>query len=89
MTEIKRLYIKRLCELGVAKSEHTICLREALAGAIPDLMAVRNKFGKWSLGLDESIFEAMKNMKRLGRFHLQKVTKQNSSGERKPLWEHR
>ena len=46
MTEINRLYKKRLCELGVAKSEHTICLREALAGAIPDLMAVRNKFGK-------------------------------------------
>ena len=23
-------------------------------------MAVRNKFGKWSLGFDESIFEAMK-----------------------------
>ena len=46
MTEINRLYMKRLGELGVAKSEHMICLREALAGAIPDLMAVRNKFGK-------------------------------------------
>ena len=60
MTEINRLYMKRLGELGVAKSEHTICLREALAGAIPNLMAVRNKFGKWSLGFDESNFEAMK-----------------------------
>ena len=39
MTEINRLYMKRLCELGVAKSEHRIHLRGALIDVVPDVMA--------------------------------------------------
>lgn len=65
MSEITNLYMERLQELGVDRSKHTTRLREALVEAIPDLMAVQNKkSGKWELGFDESISEAIMEMKK-------------------------
>ena len=64
MTDVRQMYERRLTELGILTTTHTTRLRKSLVEAIPDLECIQNKNGKWDLLFNESLADAVVELKR-------------------------